>query len=111
MAKGRKTETVQVQVESPGPKVPLQYLVDDPQLVEKLNTKVNNGGRESEIPKLFQIAQENKEKWIKAVHQDGTFYNTGAIARIRKKLNLTEKIKIRTIAEDGTKETYIKAVE
>ncbi len=111
MAKGRKTETVQVQVEVPGPKAPLQYLVDDPQLVEKLNTKANRGGRESEIPKLFQIAEENKEKWIKAVHQDGTFYNAGAITRIRKKMGLTEKIRIRTIAENGKKETYIKAVE
>ncbi len=44
-------------------------------------------------------------------HSDGTFYNTGAIARIRKKMSLTEKIKIRTIEENGEKETYIKAVE
>ncbi len=52
---------------SPFISYPPQYLVDDPQLIEKLNTKANRGGRESEIPKLFQIAQENKEKWIKAV--------------------------------------------
>ena len=114
MSKKRKAESVQVQVEAPSTPLqatpsPLQYLVDDPQLIEKLNTKANKGGKESEIPKLFQVAQENKEKWIKAVHNDGTFYNAGAIARIRKKMELTEKIKIRTIAEDGKKETYIKA--
>jgi len=86
-------------------------VVDDPQLIEKLNTKANKGGKESEIPKLFQMAQENAGKWIKAVHSDGKFYNAGAIARIRKKMSLTEKIKIRAIEEDGKKETYIKAEE
>lgn len=105
MTKKKIAETVQVQEE------PLRYMVDDPQLVERLNTKANRGGRESEIPKLFQMAQENKEKWFKAVNQDGTFYNAGALHRIRKKMELTEKIKIRTIKEDGKKETYIKAVE
>jgi hypothetical protein len=103
-----KKKTVQVQVEAP---TPIQYVVDDPQLIEKLNTKANRGGRESEIPKLFQLAQENVGKWIRAVHSDGSFYNAGAIARMRKKMNLTEKIKIRTIEEDGKKETYLKAVE
>jgi len=111
MTKKRSMETVQVQVGSPPQQLtPIQYLVDDPHLIEKLNTKANKGGRESEIPRLFQMAQENVGKWIKAVHSDGTFYNAGAIARIRKKMNLTEKIKIRTIEEDGKKETYIKAV-
>jgi len=103
-----KKKTVQVQVEAPSP---TQYVVDDPQLIEKLNMKANKGGRESEIPKLFQLAQENAGKWIKAIHSDGKFYNAGAIHRIRKKLELTEKIKIRSIEEDGEKETYIKAVE
>jgi hypothetical protein len=61
---------------------------------------------ESGITKLFQAPQENVGKWIKAIHNDGTFYNAGAITRIRKKMSLTEKIKIRTIEEDGNEEVH-----
>jgi len=51
MTKKRRMETIQVQVGSPPQQLtPIQYVVDDPQLIEKLNTKANSGGERLGLP-------------------------------------------------------------